>query len=347
MNTVTQQASQELIIVRAVASLDLPHELGSTGHLGTLVRRMGEEGKALRYKADALELARQAKRDGNFIGNLVKGRQEAMDDAQMDLNKAIANLTASTSELLVINTALSKVLHIQQEDLHDQQIELESQATNIREQNVQILQQQEEQTRQQEQIILVNEGILEAKGLTQEQALKLVGCVERVTEAEQVLKLEVQRLEMDVEERLAASFAHTAAQMSALQESLTLAHDGLLASLATLHETVILPLQADQSALRDDVSAQLHQQGHALAAALAVEADARQHLTQQHAEALVEQSERQGHALAVAMAKIDRRWEATLARQQADAQATLSKLRLFQGVTAAAFVMMLAWQLLT
>lgn len=326
--------------------MDLPQDLGNLGHVGTLVRRMGEEGKALRYKADALENARRAKRDGNFIGNLIKGRQEAMEDAQMDLNKAIGNLTASTSELLVINTALSKVLHIQQETLHDQQSELEGQAAEIREQNVHILQQQEEQARQQEQIILVNEGILEAKGLTQEQALKLVGCVERVTEAEQVLKLEVQRLQLDVEERLAASQAHTAAQLSALQDSLTLAHDGLLASVAALHETVILPLQAGQAALRNDIQAQLRQQGDALEAALIVEADARQRLTQQHTQALAEQSERQEQALAAAIAESERRWEAAMARQQADSQAALGKLRLAVGGTAVAVMGLLAWQLL-
>ncbi|WP_185752903.1 MULTISPECIES: hypothetical protein [Stenotrophomonas maltophilia group] len=345
MNAVNQRASQELMIVRAVASVDLPQNLDSLGHVGALVKRMGEEGKALRRKAKDLEQAHQEKRDGNFFGNLIKGRQEAMEDAQMDLNKAIGNLTASTSELLVINTALSKVLHIQQEALHDQQEQLESQAIEIREQNVQILQHQEEQARQQEQIILVNEGILEAKGLTQEQALKLVGCVERVTMAEQALKLEVQRLKMDVEEHLATSSAHTAAQMSVLQDSLTLAHDQLLASVASLHETVLLPLQSDQSALRDEMKV-LRQHGDALAAALVAEAGARQHLARQHAEALAEQSECQAEALAAAIAGSDRRWEAALAQQQADSRAALGKLRLAAGVTAAALVGLLAWQLL-
>ncbi|CAE1136370.1 hypothetical protein [Xanthomonas euroxanthea] len=345
MNAVTQQASQELMIVRAVASVDLPQNLDNLGRVGALVKRMGEEGRTLRRKANELEKARQEKRDGNLIGNLFKGRQEAMEDAQMDLNTAIGNLTASTSELLVINTALSKVLHIQQEALHDQQEQLESQAIEIREQNVQILQQQEEQARQQEQIILVSEGILEAKGLTQEQALKLVGCVERVTIAEQALKLEVQRLKMDVEERLATSSVHTATQMSVLQDSLTLAHDQLLASVASLHETVLVPLQADQSALRDDVTV-LRQHGDALAAALVVEAGARQHLAQQHAEALAEQSERQAQALVAAIAGSDRRWESALAQQQTDSRAAQGKLRLAVGVTAVALVGLLAWQLL-
>lgn len=341
----TQQASQELIIVRAIASVDLPQNLDSLGHVGALVRRMGEEGKSLRYKADQLEQARKAKRDGNFIGNLIKGRQEAMEDAQMDLNKAIGNLTASTSELLVINTALSKVLHIQQGTLHDQQLELESQAEEIREQNEQILQQQEVQAAQQEQIILVNEGILEAKGLTQEQALKLVGCVERVTEAEQVLKLEVQRMQLNVEERLAATVANTASQLSALQDSLTLAHDGLLASIAALHETVILPLQAGQVALQNDLQVQRRQQDEALAAALVAEADARQHLARQHSLALAEHSERQAEALATAIEKSDHRWQTALAQQLATHQAAMVRLRLALGITVAAVAGMLTWQL--
>lgn len=329
------QASQELIIVQAVASMELPRDLNSLGHVGTLVKRIGEEGKSLRYKADTLERARQAKRDGNILGNLIKGRQEAMEDAQMDLNRAIGNLTASTSELLVINTALSKVLHIQQETLHDQQIVLEGQADEIREQNVQILQQQEEQERQQEEIIRVNAGILEAKGLTQEQALKLVGCVERVTQVEQALKLEVQRLQLDMEERL----AHTAAQLSALQDSLTLAHDSLLASVAALHETVILPLQADQATLREDVQTRLRQQDAAVASGLTSEAQSRARMEQQHAQALAEQAGRHEQALTAA----NQCWEAAFARHQADMQLSLRKLRLGLSLTAVTMMGLLVW----
>ncbi|MFL0336557.1 hypothetical protein [Stenotrophomonas maltophilia] len=55
---------------------------------------------------------------------------------------------------------------------------------------------------------------------------------------------------------------------------------------------------------------------------------------------------RQAQALAADIAGSDRRWEAALAQQQAHSRAALGTLRLAVGVTAAALLGLLAWQLL-
>ena len=65
-----------------------------------------------------------------------------MQDAQLDLNKSIGRLTQTSSQLLIVNTAISKVLNDQQHILLEQQNMLKSQADTLGEQNNQILLQQ-------------------------------------------------------------------------------------------------------------------------------------------------------------------------------------------------------------
>src|SRR5690606_9176297 len=131
-----------------------------------------------------LERARSEQKNGNAITNWWNDRNDAVQDAQIDLNRSIGTLTEKTSQLLIVNTAISKVLHDQQGILLQQQDQLQQQASTLQEQNNQILDQQKALERQQQEINAANKGLMEAKGISQEQAQKLVGCVALVTEAE-------------------------------------------------------------------------------------------------------------------------------------------------------------------
>lgn len=230
----SETVSQEMTIVSAVASLPLPpmKEMGS--RLKTLVKQVTDGRDSVSKNAAALARARMEEKEGNLITNWWNNRGDAVKDAQLDLSKSIGHLTSSTSELLLINTAISKVLNDQQIILLDQQHKLEDQAEHIRIQNNQILRQQKIQEKQQEAIIAANRGIMEAKGITNEQAAKLVGCVE--------LTLEARRAMEEANRKLHDQFETSLAELNVSLSTKLKAH----------HDDVILPIHDRHNALSEE-----------------------------------------------------------------------------------------------
>jgi hypothetical protein len=170
---------------------------------------------AVRGSADRLERLRQEKQDGNFLGNWWNDRDDKVQDAQLDLSASIGRLTETSSRLLVVNTAISKVLSDQQNILLKQQRALEEQAKELKSQNEKILDQQQQLAKQQQKINAANKGLMEAKGLTQAQAEKLVGCVVRVSEAERKIELANEQLRKAMLNEMQASLAQCAARVDA------------------------------------------------------------------------------------------------------------------------------------
>lgn len=198
---------QELQIIQAFSSVDVPERIFRESNIKELIHGMTAEQEAVQSDARRLERLRQEKKDGNFIGNLWNGRDDKVQDAQIDLNKSIGRLTQKSSQLLIVNTAISKVLNDQQRILLNQQNILKQQTDTLEEQNSKILEQQKLLEKQQREINQANEGLMEAKGLTQEQAQQLVGCVKRVTEAESRISAANQALRLGVEHYLNESVA--------------------------------------------------------------------------------------------------------------------------------------------
>lgn len=175
---------QELQIIKAFSSVDVPERILRESNINELVHSMVAGQDAVQSDAQRLELLRQEQKDGNFIGNWLNDRDEMVEDAQIDLNKSIGCLTQQSSQLLIVNTAISKILNDQQRILLEQQGVLQQQTITLEEQNRKIVAQQNQLALQQQEINAANQGLLEAKGLTREQAQQLVGCVTLVTEAE-------------------------------------------------------------------------------------------------------------------------------------------------------------------
>lgn len=115
--------------------------------------------------------------------------------------------------MLIVNTALSKLLNQQQQILLNQQHILEGQTRSLAEQNEQILKQQVLLEEQQKEINKANQGLMDAKGVTQEQAQQLVGCVKRVTEAENKIGEANATLLAEIEQRVAQSASDFAQQL--------------------------------------------------------------------------------------------------------------------------------------
>ncbi|GKV76952.1 hypothetical protein PEC106568_21260 [Pectobacterium carotovorum subsp. carotovorum] len=204
---------QELQVIQAFSSADLPERLFRDSNIKELISGMTEEQQTVQKSAKHLDHLRQEQRDGNFITNWWNDRDDLLQDAQIDLNKSIGRLTQKSSQLLIVNTALSKLLNQQQQILLNQQNILEDQTRSLAEQNGQILKQQVLLEEQQKEINKANQGLMDAKGLTQEQAKQLVGCVKRVTEAENKIGEANAMLLAELEQRVVKSASDFAQQL--------------------------------------------------------------------------------------------------------------------------------------
>lgn len=196
----SQSASkQELQIVEAFSLAIVPDQVIRESNIKELLKDMTAAQSSVKASTKQLERARSEQKNGNAITNWWNDRNDAVQDAQIDLNRSIGTLTEKTSQLLIVNTAISKVLHDQQGILLQQQDQLQQQASTLQEQNNQILDQQKALERQQQEINAANKGLMEAKGISQEQAQKLVGCVALVTEAEKRIDAANQELTQSLE----------------------------------------------------------------------------------------------------------------------------------------------------
>lgn len=205
---------QELQIIQAFSSVDVPERIIRDSNIKELLHGMTAEQDAVQSDARRLERLRQEKKDGNFIGNWWNDRDDKVQDAQIDLNKSIGRLTQKSSQLLIVNTAISKVLNDQQRILLEQQNILKRQTDTLEEQNRKILEQQKLLEKQQQDINKANQGLMEAKGITQEQAHKLVGCVVRVTEAEKKIDVANEALRVALEQHMHDSVAQCIASLN-------------------------------------------------------------------------------------------------------------------------------------
>ena len=198
----TAQNKQELQIIQAFSSADVPERIMRESNIKELIESMIAGQDSVQSKTRDLERLRQEKKEGNLIGNWWNDRGDKVEDAQIDLNKSIGHLTQKSSQLLIVNTAISKVLNDQQRILLEQQHTLTRQTDTLEEQNHKILAQQKLLEKQQWDINQANQGLMETRGLTQEQAQQLVGCVKLVKEAESRIGAANQVLRSDVEQYL-------------------------------------------------------------------------------------------------------------------------------------------------
>jgi len=210
---VNARNKQELQIVEAFSAISVPEKIMQESKIKELVQAMLGEQEKVGNDADELERLRREKSDGNFFGNWWNDRDDKLQEAQLTLSTSIGRLTQTSSRLLVVNTAISKVLSDQQNILLQQQKVLEQQARELKGQNEKIFDQQQQLAEQQVKINAANQGLMEAKGVTQEQAEKLVGCVVRVSEAERKIDLANDLLRTTMQAELRDALAQCAARV--------------------------------------------------------------------------------------------------------------------------------------
>ena len=118
--------TQELSIIQAFASSNVPERVMRESKIRELIRDMTVAQSSVQSDSDRLEALRKEKKEGNIFSNWLYDRDDKVQDAQLDLNKSIGRLTQTSSQLLIVNTAISKVLNDQQHILLEQQTILES-----------------------------------------------------------------------------------------------------------------------------------------------------------------------------------------------------------------------------
>jgi DNA repair exonuclease SbcCD ATPase subunit len=176
---------KEIQIVNALSSADLPEKIIGESCVKELISAVVNAQVEANNAASRLEAARYVKNNSNAISNWWNNTEDSVKDAQLRLSTTVANLNRHSSQLLIFNTAISKVLCDQQDVLLRQQRILEEQAEQLKQQNLGILTQQKALEEQQIEIAKANQGLLEAKGVSAEQARNLIGCVQRVEAAEE------------------------------------------------------------------------------------------------------------------------------------------------------------------
>ena len=113
--------TQELSIIQAFASSNVPEGVMRESKIRELIRDMTVAQSSVQSDSDRLEALRKEKKEGNIFSNWLYDRDDKVQDAQLDLNKSIGRLTQTSSQLLIVNTAISKVLNDQQHILLEQQ----------------------------------------------------------------------------------------------------------------------------------------------------------------------------------------------------------------------------------
>ncbi|MCP3432558.1 hypothetical protein [Stutzerimonas stutzeri] len=193
---------KEIQIVTALSTADLPEALIGNSCVKELVGAVVGAQQQTKVANDKLQAARSEKDSQNAVSRWWNNTEDKIKDAQLDLTTTISNLNRHSSQLLIFNTAISKVLCDQQDILLRQQKILEEQAAQLKHQNLEILDQQNALEIQQGEIKKANQGLMEAKGVTAEQARNLVGCVQRVEAAEERISEVNRQLLVAIEEHL-------------------------------------------------------------------------------------------------------------------------------------------------
>src|SRR3990167_3966400 len=199
MSTLT---GKEIQIVTALSSADLPENLIGDSCVKELIGAVVGAQQQAKSASDKLQKARSEKSSQNMFSSWWDNTEDKIKEAQLDLTTTISNLNRHSSQLLIFNTAISKVLCDQQDLLLRQQKTLEEQAAQLQQQNAEIFEHQKALEIQQTEISKANQGLMEAKGVTAEQARNLVGCVQRVESTEERISEVNRQLLVAIEQHL-------------------------------------------------------------------------------------------------------------------------------------------------
>jgi len=274
-------ALKELQIIKAFSAVTLPENTLNERQIKELVSTMIKEQDSVRSDAERLDKLRQEQRDGSTYNNWKENRSEKIQEAQIDLNKSIGRLTRQTSQLLLVNTAISKVLSDQQAILLSQQDMLSLQANQLQQHDEEFARQQILFSKDQKTITEANENLLLAAGKSQEQATALMRCMARVMESEKKIAAANRELRASLEQRfrqsvegcltrmdkgLAEHAEQRVADENRLQDSMRVQSGNLRADLETSNKKLRQEILTQIETMHGEFHATLTTQGQAFEA---------------------------------------------------------------------------------
>lgn len=105
---------QGLQIVQAFSSMEVSEQIIRSADIRELVGGMLSAQDEVGRSVEEVERARRERKGGSLIGNWWKDRDDKLLNAQSDLQKSIGSLSQKSSQLLIINAAISRGLSDQQ-----------------------------------------------------------------------------------------------------------------------------------------------------------------------------------------------------------------------------------------
>lgn len=162
MSHQVSEQQRSLQIVQAFSEVVVPESLYKGSSVARLVQDLNNtrDGvKSSNEKLSKLRLEKESQAWYERLNPLGDNATEKIEEEHLNLNRRMATLAQHSSELLVVNTALSKVLCDQQQLLLDQQDALARQAEDIKSQNGRIYNAQEQLADLQEQQLASNDAL--------------------------------------------------------------------------------------------------------------------------------------------------------------------------------------------
>ncbi|WP_157146193.1 hypothetical protein [Achromobacter insuavis] len=177
-------SGNELDVVRALSEVELPPDMVEFSRIGELVKNLNQSKEKLQKSKSELEKLRQDREKGNFFSNWWDDVDDQIHDASLDISRQLVDVNRHAAQLLVINTALSKMLNSQQQVLLEQQGALDKQAEQIARQNLALHEYQQDFRTQQGEISQANQKLLDAHDVSLRLAGELMQRLDQVAESE-------------------------------------------------------------------------------------------------------------------------------------------------------------------
>lgn len=226
-------SGHEIEIVQALSAAEVPEELIKQSDIKSLINSLVTSQDDMSTSSSRLNNLRNRQKNSNFLSNWWNDTDDDIQDAALDLSIKLSSLNRHSSQLLIVNTAISKVLADQQGILLTQQKLLEAQAAQLEDQNTSILDQQLDLKNQQGALLETNRELRETQMAAQAQAEQFMACLLKVKLIEQSMEAAAQSVRADLTtglqaldiqfaERLSAEIAEQSLARETLKRNLTL-----------------------------------------------------------------------------------------------------------------------------
>lgn len=226
-------SGHEIEIVRALSAAEVPEELIKQSDIKSLIDSLVSSQDEMSTTSTRLNSLRDRQKNSNFLSNWWNDTDDDVQDAALDLSIKLSSLNRHSSQLLIVNTAISKVLADQQGILLIQQKLLEAQAAQLEDQNTSILDHQLDLKNQQNALLETNRELRETQIAAQAQAEQFMACLLKVRLIEQSMEAAAQSVRADMiaglealnaqfAERLSTGFAEQSMAQDTLKRNLTL-----------------------------------------------------------------------------------------------------------------------------